>query len=80
MDLAITFPAATSSSGDEECIDFEIINDNDLEFEHGFTLTVSSVSPSVVPVNQNTATVTILDDEGTSIITIFIIFFDNIVQ
>jgi len=69
----------TFSSGDNvddtACATFMIINDNNLEFDHEFTVTLSSVTPTgpvLSPMSQST-TVTITDDEGMSVIR-----YDNI--
>ena len=51
--------------GDTACATFGIINDNNLEFDHEFTVNLESVTPpGPVISNPLTATVSIMDDEG----------------
>ena len=59
----------TFSSGDVEdstaCAAYGIIDDNDLEFDHAFTVSVDSVTPSgTTIVAPSSTTVTIVDNEG----------------
>ena len=60
----------TFSSGDMEgdtaCATYGIIDDDNLEFDHSFTVSVSSFLPSgpVVSTTIPSLTVTINDDEG----------------
>ena len=62
-------PQVTFSSGDlvgdTACATFGIINDNNLEFDHEFTVNIESVTPtgSVIS-NSSTTIVSIMDDEG----------------
>ena len=52
--------------GDTSCATFGIINDNNLEFDHEFTVNLESVTPPgpVISNSSSTATVSIMDDEG----------------
>ena len=51
--------------GDTACATFGIINDNNLEFDHEFTVNLESITPpGPVISNSSTATVSIMDDEG----------------
>jgi len=69
-----TFPSpleVTFSSGDSvgstACATFDIINDDNLEFDHEFTVSLSSVTPPgpmFLPLSSSMTTVTINDDEG----------------
>ena len=60
----------TFSSGDvggaTACATFGIINDNNLELDHEFTVSLSSVTPTGpdLSVAPSSTTVTISDDEG----------------
>ena len=66
-------PEVTFSSGDvtgsTACATFVIIDDDNLEFDHEFTVSLSTVTPTgpVVSVPSSTV-VTITDDEGIHII------------
>jgi len=66
-------PEVTFSSGDvtgsTACATFVIIDDDNLEFDHEFTVSLSTVTPTgpVVSVPSSTV-VTITDDEGMHII------------
>jgi len=64
----VTFPSG-DAVGDTVCATFGIINDDNLEFDHEFTVSLSAVTPTgpVVSVPSSTV-VTITDDEGTHII------------
>ena len=55
------------------CATFGIIDDNNLEFDHEFTVTLSSVTPAgpVLSSISSTTTVTITDDEGILTVIIF---------
>jgi len=67
-------PEVTFSSGDvagdTACATFGIINDNNLESDHEFTVSLSGVTPTgpVVVMGSSTTIVTISDDEGVHII------------
>jgi len=67
-------PEVTFSSGDAQgdtaCATFGIINDNNLESDHEFTISLSGVTPTgpVVVMGSSTTVVTISDDEGVHII------------
>ena len=63
-------PEVTFSSGDvtgsTACATFVIIDDDNLEFDHEFTVSLSTVTPTgpVLSVPSSTTVVTITDDEG----------------
>jgi len=61
----VTF-ATGDAQGDSACATFGIINDNNLEFDHEFTVSLSTVIPTgpVLSVFSSTTIVTITDDEG----------------
>ena len=67
-------PEVTFSSGDvtgsTACATFVIIDDDNLEFDHEFTVSLSGVTPAgpVLSVTSSTTIVTITDDEGMHII------------
>jgi len=67
-------PEVTFSSGDAQgdtaCATFDIINDDNLEFDHEFTVSLSTVTPTgpVLSVPSSTTVVTITDDEGMHVI------------
>ena len=60
----LTFPTS-SSNGDEICRSVIIIDDDNLEGDHPFTVTITGVSPgrgSITP--TSTTTITIHDNHG----------------
>ena len=63
-----------SPSGTTVCIDVIILNDVIPEIDHSFTLELSSSSVSVatVAVGGESTTVTIIDDDGNSLLYIYI--------
>ena len=71
---APSLPEVTFSSGDAQgataCATFGIINDDNLEFDHEFTVSLSGVTPTgpVIVMGSSTTVVTITDDEGMHII------------
>ena len=51
--------------GDTACATFGIINDNNLEFDHEFTVNLESITPpGPVILIPSSTTVSIMDDEG----------------
>ena len=55
--------------GDTACVTFGIINDNNLEFDHEFTVNLESVTPPGPVISTPfSTTVSIMDDEGMGII------------
>ena len=55
--------------GDTSCATFGIINDNNLEFGHEFTVNLESVTPPGPVISTPfSTTVSIMDDEGKGII------------
>ena len=55
--------------GDTACATFGIINDNNLEFDHEFTVNLESVTPPGPVISTPfSTTVSIMDDEGMGII------------
>ena len=76
-------PEVTFSSGDIQgdtaCATFGIINDDNLEFDHEFTVSLSTVTPTgpVLSVPSSTTIVTITDDEGMhTVMLTFLIFIE----
>ena len=71
---APSLPEVTFFSGDAQgdtaCAIYGIINDDNLEFDRDFTVSLSTVTPNgpVVSVPSSTTVVTITDDEGMHII------------
>jgi len=68
--LQVTFSSGNDVN-DIACATFVIINDSNLEFDHEFTVTLSSVTPTgpdLSPMSPPSTTVTISDDEGMSVI------------
>jgi len=63
--LQVTFSSG-DGDGDIACVEFGIINDNNLEFDHEFTVSHSSVTPTGPDLSSpfNSTIVTIIDDEG----------------
>ena len=63
--LQVTFFSGDDVN-DTACATFGIINDGNLEFDHEFTVTLSSVTPTgpVLSAMSSSTTVTIVDDEG----------------
>ena len=63
-------PEATFSSGDSvgstACVGFYIIDDSNLEFDHEFTVILSSVNPTgpLLSAMSSSTTVSITDNEG----------------
>ena len=51
--------------GDTACATFGIINDNNLEFDHEFTVNLESITPPGPNLSRSSSTtVSITDDEG----------------
>ena len=68
-----------NTTGDTACATFEIINDNNLELDHEFTVSLSTFTPTgpVLSVPSSTTIVTITDDEGMhTVMLTFLIFVD----
>jgi len=66
-------------TGDTACATYTIIDDNNLEFDHEFTVNLSTVTPSGpgIVMGSSTTTVTINDDEGMhTVMLTFLIFID----
>jgi len=74
----VTFPSG-DAQGDTACATFGIINDDNLEFDHEFTVSLSTVTPTgpVIILGSSTTVVTINDDEGMhTVMLTFLIFID----
>ena len=76
-------PEVTFSSGDvpgsTACDTYVIIDDDNLEFDHEFTVSLSTVTPTgpVLSVPSSTTIVTITDDEGMhTVMLTFLIFIE----
>ena len=77
-------PEMAFSSGDvpgsTACATYVIIDDDNLEFDHEFTVSLSSVTPSgpmFLPLSSSMTTVTINDDEGMhTVMLTFLIFIE----
>jgi len=66
-------------SGDTACATYVIIDDNNLEFDHEFTVSLSTVTPTGpdLVMGSSTTTVTINDNEGMhAVMLTFFIFID----
>ena len=66
-------------TGDTACATYVIIDDNNLEFDHEFTVSLSIVTPTgpVLSWSSSTTVVTITDDEGMhTVMLTFLIFID----
>jgi len=65
MSPEVTFSSG-DMTGDTVCATFGIINDNNLEFDHEFTVSLSTVNPTgpSISATLSSTTVTISDDEG----------------
>ena len=63
---AVTFSSG-DVMGDTACATYGIIDDDNLEFDHAFTVSVSSFTPSgpAISTTVSSTIVTINDDEGT---------------
>ena len=63
--LQVTFSSG-DVVGDTACAALGIINDNNLEGDHEFTVNLESVTPPgpVISNSSSTTTVSIMDDEG----------------
>ena len=63
--LQVTF-SSDDLIGDTACITLGIINDNNLEGDHEFTVSLETVTPPgpVISNSSSTATISIMDDEG----------------
>ena len=62
--LQVTFSSG-NLVGDTACTTFGIINDNNLEFDHEFTVNLESVTPTGPVISNSSSTaVSIMDDEG----------------
>ena len=62
--LQVTFSSG-DVVGDTACAAFGILNDDNLEFDHEFTVNIESVTPpGLVISNSSATTVNIVDDDG----------------
>ena len=62
--LQVTFSSG-DMVGDTACATFGILNDNNLEFDHEFTVNLESVTPAGPVISNSSSTaVSIMDDEG----------------
>ena len=62
--LQVTF-SSSDMVGDTACATFGILNDNNLEFDHEFTVNLESVTPTGPVISNSSSTaVSIMDDEG----------------
>ena len=63
--LQVTFSSG-NVVGDTACAALGILNDDNLEFDHEFTVNLESVTPPgpVISNSSSTTTVSIMDDEG----------------
>ena len=63
--LVYTFDTSTVT-GQDECLTFDINNDNDFEGDHSFTVSVSPAptSPPGIIIGTDSIEVTIEDDDG----------------
>ena len=63
--LQVTFSSG-DVVGDTACAALGILNDDNLEFDHAFTVNLESVTPPgpVISNSSSTTTVSIMDDEG----------------
>ena len=70
QDFSVPSPSeVTFSSGDvavsTSCATFEIVNDDNLEFDHEFTVSIDMITPTGPMISMpNSTTVSISDDEG----------------
>ena len=71
QDFSVPSPSeVTFSSGDvavsTSCATFEIVNDDNLEFDHEFTVSIDMVTPTgpMILMTSSSTTVSISDDEG----------------
>jgi len=76
-------PEVTFSSGNAQgaiaCAPFGIINDDNLEFDHEFTVGLSTITPTGpgIVMGSSTTIVTITDDEGMhTVMLTFLMFID----
>jgi len=76
-------PEVTFSSGNfvgaTACATFGIMNDNNLEFDHEFTVSLSTITPTGpgIVMGSSTTIVTITDDEGMhTVMLTFLMFID----
>ena len=68
LDLQVTFPSGGTAEGDTKCIAIGIVDDEDYEEDHQFTVQFSSVSPPSAASGVGSATVTIQDNEGVTVL------------
>ena len=63
--LQVTFSSG-DVVGDTACAAFGILNDDNLESDHAFTVNLETVTPPgpVISNSSSTTTVSIMDDEG----------------
>ena len=59
--VTLTFPAG-SMDGDSQCSTIDVLDDDDVEGEHSFTVSLQNPSSNGVIGTQETATVTITDN------------------
>ena len=59
--VTLTFPAG-SVDGDSQCSTIDVLDDDDVEGEHSFTVSLQNPSSNGVIGTQETATVTITDN------------------
>ena len=63
-----TFVAMSTLDGGIVCDNGTIIDDDVLEGEHSFEIQIASTNPQLTNISPASATVTILDNEGTVVV------------
>jgi len=65
LSALLRFASGTTSDGDVMCTSVTIIDDDNLEGDHTFTVTITGVSPGDGSITPNpTTTITIHDNHG----------------
>ena len=60
----VTFDATTSAANTSACVSVPLIDDDSLEGDHDFMVSIDSTSPMISIGIPASVTVTILDNEG----------------
>ena len=60
----ITFDATTSAANTSACVSVPIIDDDSLEGDHDFMVSINSTSPTISTGTPTSVTAAILDNEG----------------
>ena len=77
-DPTVTFTVG-QGDGDSQCLSVTILNDNDFEGDHDFTVQIMSIEPSSVDIVTTAMGSVVIEDDDGEILTVTAFFFLMIV-